>query len=58
MDCIVHEVKKGWTRLRDFHYFYSIRRKKWKNFIFIDFPPLGEGTNIQEGIIYTSIKVF
>ena len=58
IDCKVHGVEKSWTQLRDFNYFYSVRRKKWKNFIFIAFLPLGEGTNIQKCVIYTSIKVF
>ena len=34
IDCIVHGVEKSWTQLRDFHYFYSVRRKKWKNYFY------------------------
>ena len=58
MDCIVHGVTKSRTQLSDFHYFYTVRRKVWKFFIFIVFLPLGKGTNIQKCIIYTMIKVF
>ena len=52
MDYIVHGVAKSQTRLSDFHYFYSVRRKIWKNFIFIVFLPLGKGTNIQKCIMF------
>ena len=58
MECIVQGVAKSQTQLSDFQYFYSVRRKTWKFFIFIVFLPLGKGTNIQKCIIYTMIKVF
>ena len=36
--------------------FNSVRRNKWKNFIFIVFLPLGEGKSIQKYIIYLLTK--